>query len=114
MLNAMIIISGPGRANICDGRRNEPNNSYQHSTGDQHQANHHHHDYDYVAIIMMMTVINTRDMIIITITITCGFLKMVFVTQLHMIVQDAVEGLMKQAADEVFIKRIFFKLIFTA
>ena len=38
----MIIASGPGCADFCDGRCNEPNNRNQYSTGAQH-----HNDYVY-------------------------------------------------------------------
>lgn len=43
----MIIASGPGCADFCDGRCNEPNNRNQYSTGAQHHNDYVYDEYDH-------------------------------------------------------------------
>ena len=81
----MKIASGPGCADFCDGRRNEPDNGNQHSTGNQHMM-----ITTIATIMMIMTPIKTRPIdhscdillqLYLSFNAICEFVKMVFIMQ---------------------------------
>ena len=79
------MFTGLGRTNLCDGGSHEPNNSNQHSSGDLNSMLENH----IMTFEMRLSIPPARF------------------TYLFLIVQDAVEGLMKQAADEVDKQNVF-------
>ena len=80
-----LMFTGLGRTNLCDGGSHEPNNSNQHSSGDLNSKQENH----IMKFEMRLSIPPARF------------------TYLFLIVQDAVEGLMKQAADEVDKQNVF-------
>ena len=80
-----LMFTGLGRTNLCDGGSHEPNNSNQHSSGDLNTLLENH----MIKFEMRLPI------------------PPAMFTYLFLIVQDAVEGLMKQAADEVDKQNVF-------